>query len=127
MTNQIVPEKEITISEFLTLPIKTRDDVQRFTPWPIEKQQLLIHSIFHNSQIGKLAWKDDDYTLLDGRQIYQAIHDFVNNKFDLEGMTYDEMRQEQKTIFGEYRLHYYDLNIQFEDAIETIKRLNGNN
>lgn len=63
---------------------------------------------------------------MDGRQIYTAIHDFVNGKFTLEGLTYEQMQQEQKIIFGEYKLQYYHLNVQIEEAFDTINRLSGN-
>ena len=80
---------------------------QRGRVWDETDKKLLIYSIFNDIEIGKFTFVEtpfDEYLktgftseILDGKQRLSALVDFVEGRFDFEGVLFRDMRPSDQT------------------------------
>jgi hypothetical protein len=121
-------------------------EFQRGLVWTIEQKQLLIESIYNNIEIGKVVFRKRDFhwvenrikagklehtafmDLIDGKQRFITIFEFINNKFpDLHGNYFDDFSNNAKVRFRNYNnLTYVELNedTKDKDVIEQFLAIN---
>ena len=116
-------------------------EFQRGLVWNLEQKQLLIESIYNNIEIGKFVFRKRSFNwvekrikegklehtafmdLIDGKQRFTAIHEFMSNKFpDLHGNYYDDFSNKAKIRFRRYdNLVYVEMNEETKDE-DVIKQ-----
>lgn len=79
---------------------------QRGSVWDDEDKKLLIYSIFNDIEIGKFTFVEipfDEYVktgfqteILDGKQRLSALIDFIEGRFDYEGVLFRDMCQSDR-------------------------------
>lgn len=89
--------------------IDTKSDYQREDVWEQKDKELLIDSIFHNIDLGKIALnhlpkeerlkRNADYEIIDGKQRLNALIDYYENKFEYKGKSYNNLSWMDKRIF----------------------------
>lgn len=120
--------------------------VQRGLVWDDERKSLLIHSMLEGYPIPAMyAAKDmetKNYSMLDGQQRSNAIHDFLSGKFtlknvpevtledgtevDINGMYFSGLDEEMQDTLSNYSLTiYYFEDITDEQIAELFYRLNN--
>jgi len=64
--------------------------------------------------------------IVDGQQRMNAIREFINNEFDVDGKLYSDLTQSEKEQFLKYEIAIIDLDLAQEDPqiIEIFTRLN---
>ncbi|MCR2805864.1 hypothetical protein [Paenibacillus soyae] len=112
----------ITIRELLELPIQISPNLNAPTG-NIESQHLLIEEIWKGLHVGGLVW-NDDYTIdnIESYERYTAIHGFFNGTLTWNGQKYEELTDEQKIVFQEYKLSHIQDNRTPAERMEAIKR-----
>lgn len=80
---------------------------QRGKVWEYVDKKLLIYSIFNDIEIGKFTFVEipfDEYVktgflteILDGKQRLSALVDFIEGRFDYEGVYYRDMSQSDRS------------------------------
>ena len=119
--------------------------VQRGLVWDDERKSLLIHSMLTGYPIPAIyATKDSEsknYSVLDGKQRSNAIHDFLKGKFtltgipevtledgtevDINGMYFSGLDEEMQDALSNYSLTiYYFEDITEDETSEMFYRLN---
>lgn len=121
-------------------------EFQRGLVWNLEQKQLLIESIYNNVEIGKFVFRKRDFhwvenrikegkiehtafmDLIDGKQRFTAIYEFMNNNFsDLHGNYYNDFSDKAKVRFRRYdNLTYVEMNedTKDEDVIKQFLAIN---
>ena len=120
--------------------------VQRGLVWDDERKSLLIHSMLEGYPIPAMyAAKDTEsknYSMLDGQQRSNAIHDYLNGKFtlknvpevtledgtevDINGMYFSGLDEDMQDTLSNYSLTiYYFEDITDEQIAELFYRLNN--
>ena len=121
-------------------------EFQRGLVWSLEQKQLLIESIYNNIEIGKFVFRKREFhwvenriksgklehtafmDLIDGKQRFTAIYEFITNVFpDLHGNYYDDFSTKAKNRFRHYNnLTYVELNedTKDKDVIEQFLAIN---
>jgi hypothetical protein len=116
---------------------------QRGDVWTLEQKVALIDSIFNEIPIGAmiLAKRDFGYTedgkiaiaeeIIDGKQRFTTIIDFVCDKFPYNGLYYSELHPHDRNRFdnsqvmiGEMNFRYFDGKYNEKEVLETFVRLN---
>jgi hypothetical protein len=79
---------------------------QRELIWPEGKKRTLIDSVFKGIDIPKLYLHKtkEGWDCIDGHQRINAIVGFFDGEFEYEGSTFDDLNDEQKRIFEDYKL-----------------------
>ncbi len=113
---------------------------QRNYVWSIEKATKLIETILINGEIPPITVTkiDNVIEIIDGRQRYESILNFCNNKFrlkksglsiltDLEGCTYKSLPDNAKDIIQGYKIrmivYSFKFGVQYsKDCVENLKR-----
>jgi hypothetical protein len=64
--------------------------------------------------------------LVDGQQRLTAIQQYVNGKFQVDGRTFDELKDDEKESFLKYQVPIIDLDVKKDEPVlkEIFKRLN---
>lgn len=111
-------------------------EYQRGLVWSLEQKQMLIESIYNHVEIGKFVFRKRSFNwvekrmkagkiehtafadLVDGKQRYSAIVEFVEGKFpDLHGNYFNDLSGEAQRQFKGYRhLTYVELDENTSDA-----------
>lgn len=131
-----------TIKKFIfdenTEKINYKPSYQRNFVWSIEKATKLIETILINGEIPPITVTRINNTIeiIDGRQRYQSILNFCNNKFrlkrsglnrlpELEGYTYKALPDNAKEIIQSYKLRMivYSFKFGVEYPIECEENL----
>lgn len=118
--------------------IKYDASYQRNYIWNSTKAINLIETVLINGVIPPITVIDtkEGLEIIDGRQRYETLLNFYNNKFplrhfgldilkDLDGLYYKDLANNLKTLFLEYQMkliHYIPNNFTSEKDIELIKR-----
>lgn len=81
-------------------------DYQRDYVWTLTDKQRLIKSIFNRADIGKfllLEYPHPEYRLeiVDGKQRLGAIREFVEGRFEFEGLTWFQLSPADRQAFGD--------------------------
>lgn len=95
--------------------IDTKSDYHREDVWEHKDKELLIDSIFHNIDTGKIAInhlskeerlkRNAAYEVIDGKQRISAFIDFYENRFEYKGKSYNNLSWMDKRVFKNYTLH----------------------
>lgn len=82
--------------------------------WDENHKELLIDSVFHNIEIGKIALhhlseeerqkRHVSYEVIDGKQRLITLVDFYENKFQYNGKYYNELSWMDKRVFKNYSI-----------------------
>lgn len=111
-------------------------EYQRGLVWSLEQKQLLIESIYNHVEIGKFVFRKRSFSwvekringgkiehtafadLVDGKQRYTTLVDFVEGKFpDLHGNYFNDLSGQAQRQFRGYRhLTYVELDEHTTDA-----------
>lgn len=124
----------------MTKRINYSPNYQRNYIWSDCKAIKLIETILLNREVPPLTAieKEDSIEIIDGRQRYETILRFFNDKFKLkafglsvlkplDNLRYSELPQNLKSIFDEYRLKFIMYKVEKgvklgEQEVEHIKR-----
>lgn len=91
-------------------------EYQREHVWTLEDKQALIHSIFNNVEIGKIAFalrpikyvlkhKIEIYEVVDGKQRLTALLEFYENRFPLlTGQHYNDLSGHDQNHFDTFQI-----------------------
>lgn len=121
-------------------------EYQRGLVWTLQQKQLLIESIYNHVEIGKFVFRrrtwdwvekrlkegKTEHTafadLVDGKQRFNALWDFVNDKFtDLHGNYYSDLSTEAQHTFLSYRQLFYvelDEDTTDKDTLQVFLAIN---
>lgn len=121
-------------------------EYQRGLVWSLEQKQMLIESIYNHVEIGKFVFRKRSFDwvekrikagkiehtafadLVDGKQRYSAIVEFVEGKFpDLHGNYFNDLSGEAQRQFKGYRhLTYVELDEKTtdEDTLAVFLAIN---
>lgn len=125
--------------------LKFDNIIQRGNVWDVKRQSLLVDSMLKGFPVPPMyTIKSDEkvktpkgmvsvFDVIDGKQRCTAINKFKNNQFKLtgidseyEGLTYDELSDDQKDTFDSYSLTvYFFTEIEEEEVAEMMSRLNN--
>lgn len=116
---------------------------QRGDVWTDEQREALIDSIFNEIPIGAMIFARRDFgynddgriaigeEIIDGKQRYTTIIDFVCDKFPYQGLYYSQLHPHDRGRFdstqimvGEMIFRQHDGKYNEEDVLETFVRLN---
>lgn len=117
---------------------------QRDLVWTLEQKQLLIDSIYNGIEIGKFLFRKREWSLIDkdmtnnthayhmdcvdGKQRYDAILSFVQNKFaDSHGNFWEDLSPDaQRKFLGYSKLTYGEMGDTAKDSdiIDTFLTMN---
>lgn len=96
--------------------VELNPDYQRDYVWSIEDKVALIDSIFKGLEIGRLLFvklpfigNDCGSEIVDGKQRFSTIVDFMSGKFKYMGKYYYEMHPADRTRFEETTIVYGEL------------------
>lgn len=118
--------------------------VQRRLVWDNDRKSLLIHSMIYGYPIPFMYMinVNDKYSVIEGKQRANCIHDFLNDEFtltnvpeitledgtelDINGMKFSELPEEIRDTINNYSLTiaYFD-NITDDEVSELFFRLNN--
>ena len=96
---------------------------QRGLVWDEEKKRLLVDSIFRGIDIPKLYMQkiaDEEWDCIDGHQRIQAIIGFFDREFEYQRQTFEELTQEEKQTFEEYKLTITEVDEITEDEVRLL-------
>lgn len=108
---------------------------QRGDVWSQEQKEALIDSIFNRIPIGAMIfarrdWKDGERMdeIVDGKQRYTTIIDFVSDRFRYRGMLYSELNPRDRNEFDDSQVMLGEIifrdGYDEKQVIETFIRLN---
>ena len=86
-------------------------DHQREYVWPPAKQRLLIESVFKGYPIPSIMVTEDDknrYSLNDGQQRMETFWRYYTGAFAIGGRRFEELTEDEKRIFLEYKVPIVD-------------------
>jgi len=109
-----------------------RAEYQRELVWTLEEKQSLIRSILIGGDIGKLAIIKNKFTIdgptyeiLDGKQRLNAMMDFLEGRFQYEGLYFHEMNFEDMIQIRTYNLPVVETEeLTREQRLEYFLTLN---
>ncbi|MFL1706673.1 DUF262 domain-containing protein [Campylobacter sp. MOP7] len=145
--NSVIVNKNFLVDIFNLMEYgKIPEEAELITPfyqrelvWTLEQKQDLIRSILYNIPIGgfvfvmraydKDSWQKLDkvtWNILDGKQRYNAIIEFLENKFDVDGKFFKDLKPMDRKMFLKFSsftsLEFVD--IPFEMELDFYKKLN---
>lgn len=117
--------------------------VQRGLVWDNDRKSLLIHSMVEGYPIPAMyAVSNDAFSMIDGKQRCNCIHDYLNDLFaltnvpeitledgtevDINGKKFSELSEELQDIISNYSLviHYFE-DITDDEVSELFFRINN--
>jgi len=87
----------------------------------------VINTIISNFPLNVLYWvvnKDGSYEVLDGQQRLISIGQYVNNTFSLNGMSFNNLTDDQRDKILNYRLMVYFCEGKTSEKLDWFKTIN---
>ena len=114
------------LTKFLSFGVDIAPFYQRDLVWTQEDKEKLIESVFHNVDIGKFVFIENDYRkdglsyeILDGKQRLVALTDYYLNKFPYNGKYYNDLSWIDRKAFENH--HVSVANLRDMDDNQKIR------
>jgi hypothetical protein len=99
-------------------PVYQREEI-----WFEDRKKLLIDSIFRGIDIPKLYLQlndDGNWDCIDGHQRISAILGFFDGEFEYEGQTFEELSNDKKLYFEQYKLTIAEVTEIPEEEVRLL-------